>query len=835
MSRNRTLPIRFTPTLVPTLALAATVLCTATGAAQSTYQLPSKPLADIVDAPTTPRVSIGPGQEWMLLQEVPGLASIAELAERELRLAGSRISPRTFGPSRSRSSSGLGLIEISSGDPREVTGLPPSSPADPLVIENASWSPDGRRVAFTLLRGDRYEPWILDIATGAARRLADVRLNLTARLAPQWLPDSSGLLVAEVVGGGPPPERSLAPSGPVIEETAGRKAPARTYQDLLSDAHDEALFEHYYTAQLAIHSLDGTRTALGAPGIVWDAGPSPSGEYVLVETLHRPFSYQVPASRFPRRIEVLDRSGNRVHQVADLPLQDAVPMAFGSVPTGPRSVHWRADAPATLVWVEALDGGDAGAAAEERDRLFSLAAPFSSKPATLATLGLRYSGETWSEGDMAIVRSIWWKDRTLRVWKLTPSTGAKELLVERSYEDRYSDPGFPDTIRNEAGRPVLLTADGGNTLFLIGQGASPEGDRPFVDRLDLRSGETTRLFHSEAPYYELPVQVMKDGGDARWLLTRRESRDEPPNYFLRDLSSDAPPRRLTDFQHPTPQLANLDKELIWYQRNDGVELTGTLYLPPGWTPEQGPVPTVMWAYPREFKSADAASQVRDSPYRFDRVTYWSQLVWLTKGWAVLDDPALPIVGEEGEEPNDTYVEQLVAGARAAVDEVVRRGVADRERIAIGGHSYGAFMTANLLAHSDLFATGIARSGAYNRTLTPFGFQAEERSFWEAPEIYFAMSPFMHAHKIDEPILFIHGALDNNSGTFPMQSERMYAAVKGNGGTARLVMLPLESHGYRSRESLMHMLWEQEQWLEKWIGTESGSSGSTDESRAGAHR
>ena len=819
------------PTSVVLLALLLFAASATILQAQDGYRTPSQPLADIVDAPTTPRVSIGPGQEWMLLQDVPGLASIAALAEPELRLAGSRISPRTYGPSRSRPSSGLSLVEVASGAQRRVTGLPASSAASPLAIGNATWSPDGRRVAFTLLQGDRYEPWVLDTASASARRLADVRLNLTARVAPQWLPDSTGLLVAEVVAGEKPPERSLVPSGPVIEETAGRKAPARTYQDLLGDTHDEALFEHYFTAQLAIHSLDGTRTTLGAPGIVWDAGPSPSGQYILVETLHRPFSYQVPASRFPRRIEVLDRAGQPVHLVADLPLQDAVPMAFGSVPTGPRSVHWRADAPATLVWVEALDGGNAGIEADERDRLFALPAPFDGQRTTLATLGLRYSGETWGEGDLAVVREIWWKDRTLRVWKLQPSTGQKELMVERSYEDRYSDPGSPDTVRNEAGRPVLLTADNGHTLFLLGQGASPEGDRPFVDRLDLRSGETTRLFHSTAPHYELPVQVMKEGGNARWLLTRRESRNEPPNYFLRDLTGGAPPRQLTNFEHPTPQLANLDKELIKYQRADGVELTGTLYLPPGWTPEDGPVPTVMWAYPREFKSASAASQVRDSPYRFDRVNYWSQLVWLTKGWAVLDDPALPIVGEEGEEPNDTYVEQLVAGAKAAVDEVVRRGVADRERIAIGGHSYGAFMTANLLAHSDLFATGIARSGAYNRTLTPFGFQAEERSFWVAPKIYFAMSPFMHAHKIDEPILFIHGAMDNNSGTFPMQSERMYAAVKGNGGTARLVMLPLESHGYRSRESLMHMLWEQEQWLERFIGASETTGGASAESRA----
>ncbi len=816
------------------LATAGAGLLASPAAAQIDYQLPSQPITDIVDAATTPRVSVSPDYERLLLLEQPSLPPLSELAEPELKLAGMRISPRTFGPSRGRPASGLSIVDMATGEARNVTGLPSASAASPLVIENARWSPDARRVAFTLLAGDRIEPWVLDAATGVARQVAAVRLNLAARVAPQWMPDSRGLVVAEVIpGGAETPQAPRIPTGPIVEETAGRKAPARTYQDLLKDGRDEALFEHYFSAQLTLLGLDGTRTLLGSPGLVWDATPSPSGEMILVESLHRPFSYQVPASRFPRAIDVLDRTGKQVHRVADLPLHDAVPMAFGSVPTGPRSVHWRADAAATLVWVEALDGGDARAAADERDRMFTHAAPFNTEPKELATLGSRYAGEVWGENDQALITERWWQTRQVKVWSVTPSSGDAEVMFDRSYEDRYSDPGNPETVSNEAGRRVLLTSNGGQSLYLLGAGASPEGDRPFVDRYDVESRTTERLFHSAAPHYEQPVQLIPDGkGAVRWLLTRRESPSEPPNYFLRDLGDgnkrsknkpQAEPRQLTHFAHPTPQLTGLNKELIKYQRADGVELTGTLYTPPGWTKDQGPLPMVMWAYPREFKSAQAASQVRDSPYRFDRINYWSQLLWLTKGYAVLDNPALPIVGEADEEPNNTHVQQLVQGARAAVDEVVRRGVADRDRIAIGGHSYGAFMTANLLAHSDLFATGIARSGAYNRTLTPFGFQAEQRSFWKAPEIYFAMSPFMHAEKINEPILFIHGAADNNSGTFPMQSERMYAAVKGNGGTARLVMLPLESHGYRSRESLLHMLWEQESWLERWIESTDDSS------------
>ncbi|MEM8934417.1 MAG: prolyl oligopeptidase family serine peptidase, partial [Acidobacteriota bacterium] len=452
--------------------------------------------------------------------------------------------------------------------------------------------------------------------------------------------------------------------------------------------------------------------------------------------------------------------------------------------------------------------------AEIRDTVYLHAAPFDDEPTAMASLGLRYGGTMWGDGDLAIVTEWWWKTRQLRSWRIHPDRPGAEptLLQDRSYQDRYADPGNPTFTTNAFGRPVLLTDD--EAVFLIGNGASPEGDRPFLDRLDLASGETERLFHSAAPYYERPIRVLDVA--QKTVLTQRESVDEPPNYLVRDLDGDTS-RTLTDFAHPTPSLQGLQKELIQYEREDGVQLTATLYLPPGYDKEEdGPLPMVMWAYPREFKDAKAAGQVDDSPYRFDRVGWWSQLVWLTQGYAVLDDPKMPIVGEGDAEPNDTFREQLVSSASAAVDEVVRRGVADRERLAIGGHSYGAFMTANLLAHSDLFAAGIARSGAYNRTLTPFGFQAEERSLWEAPDVYFSMSPFMHAEKVDEPILLIHGEADNNAGTYPMQSERFFNALKGHGATARLVMLPYESHGYRARESILHMIWETNRWLDLYV-------------------
>jgi dipeptidyl aminopeptidase/acylaminoacyl peptidase len=800
------------PVLAITLAgagLAIPAVAATAPPADNAYRMPPRVLVDIIDAPLTPEVQLDPQREWLLIQDRSSLPLISELAERELRLGGFRFRPQNHGPSRGSYTTGLRLMRLSDLSERRVSGLPEGS-----RINNLQWSPDGSRLAFTNIRPDSVELWVAETATAEARRLAG-GLNLTASTQPGWLADSRTLVCTLVDPDlGPEPRASEVPEGPVIRESSGRAAPARTFQDLLKSASDEALFEHYLTSRVARVTLDGKVTPIGAPGLVTALSPSPDGRYLLVRSIHRPFSYLVPAERFPRKIEVWDLDGKAVRTVADLPLQEEIPISFDSVSTGPRAVSWREDAPATLFWVEALDGGDAGREAAERDRALLLAAPFQGEPAPLVTLGFRFSGVTWGNDRLALLSESWFKTRKTRTWIVQPGgRTAPALLFDRSSEDHYGDPGWSLTTLDARGRDVLRTADGGRTIFLLGDGASAEGDRPFLDALDLTTKKTRRLFRSEAPYYELPVDLLDAGG--KQLLQRRETVDQTPNYYVRDLAS-GKLRQLTRFPHPTPQLAGIRKELIRYQRADGVQLTATLFTPAGWKPADGPLPMLMWAYPQEFKSADAAGQVTDSPYRFARAGAGSPLVWLTLGYAVLDNPSLPIVGEGTTEPNDTYVQQLVASAQAAVDEVVRRGVADRRRIAIGGHSYGAFMTANLLAHSDLFAAGIAESGAYNRTLTPFGFQSEERDIWHAPEVYMQMSPFMYADKVKHPILLIHGQADNNSGTDPIQSERFFNALKGNGATARLVFLPLESHGYRGRESVLHGLAESYDWMEKYV-------------------
>ena len=790
--------------MVGTFAAAASPI-----AAQEPYRTPSPGLAALVDAPPTPAVVIAPTRDRMAILEEPGLPGIGDLARDEIRLAGLRIDPATNGPSRARFATSLGFQSTRGGAVTPVTGLP-----EDARVRSPRWSPDGAVLAFLVDTDERVELWVADASTGVARRLLDAAVNdAFYGSSVDWMPDASGLIVRLVLDGrGAPPAAPAAPPGPIVQDADGEEAAARTYQDLLTSTHDEAVFDYYATSRLVLAGLDGSVRDLAPARLYAENSVSPDGRYLLVEWMHRPFSYLVPAFRFPTAIRVLDLvTGETAHELADLPLAENVPTAFGSTRTGPRSVHWRADADATLAWVEALDEGDARAEVDDRDRLFTLEAPFSGEPTALITLPLRYGGVQWGNGDLAFVSESWFRDRHTRTYAIAPDApGEPRTIVDRSYEDRYSDPGNPMTVATGRGTNVLLIEDG--AVFLSGQGASEEGNRPFLRRMDVATGETTELFRSEEPYLETPVALL----DRETLLTRRESVTEPPNYFVRDLDG-GDVAAVTAFPHPYPELADVQKESIVYEREDGVQLTATMYLPAGYEPgSDAPLPGFVWAYPVEYKSADAAGQITDSPFQFNRISYWGAVPFVTLGYAVFDDASMPIIGEGDIEPNDSFVQQLVSSASAVIDEGVRRGVLDPDRVGVAGHSYGAFMTANLLAHSDLFRAGIARSGAYNRTLTPFGFQREERTYWEAPEIYFEMSPFMHANDVDEPLLLIHGAADNNSGTFPMQSERYFNALKGHGAVARLVMLPHESHGYRARESILHMLWEMETWLNTYV-------------------
>ncbi|MEW6736712.1 MAG: prolyl oligopeptidase family serine peptidase [Acidobacteriota bacterium] len=795
------------------LLLAGPVSAQEETSAQSVYRLPPKVIVDLVDAPLTPAVSLSPNREWMLLLKRASLAPISEFAQPELRLAGLRINPRTYGKSLAPYFIKMALLRIADQNEKQIGGLPENA-----RISNVQWSPDNRSIAFTLTTDTGIELWIADLQTYQARRLTAGRLNDVYYGSPfVWLSDSKSLVAKFVPDNlGPLPTMTMVPSGPIIQESLGKKAPSRIYPDLLKNPYDEALFEYYTSVQLARISLDGQYTLLGSPTQVTGFFPSPDSKYLLVYSTHRPYSYLVEPGFFPTKIEIWQSDGKLFRQMVDLPLRDDIPSStFNSAPKGPRTFGWRTDAPATLYWVEAQDGGDPNVKADIRDRVYMLSAPFNGTPITLASLELRFRSIDWGSDNVALINEFWVKTRKFRRWLVQPGspTNPPRLIFDINTEDHYNHPGNPVMQRAPNGDPLLLTTNNDKAIFLIGNGGSPQGDRPFLDKFDLETKKVERLWRCEAPYYELPVVLLDKTGTH--MLTSRESENEQPNYFLRDLNTNKL-EQLTHFSHPTAQLANIEKELIHYKRADGIDLTATLYLPAGYTTEKGPLPMVVWAYPEDFKSADAASQVTESPYRFNYIYWGGPLFLLTQGYAVLDHPKIPIIGEGDKAPNDTYIKQLIASAEAAVNEVVRRGVADPDKIAIAGHSYGAFMTTNLLAHTDLFRAGIARSGAYNRTLTPFGFQREERSLWEAPEVYFNMSPFNHAHKINEPILLIHGEADDNPGSFPIQSERLYQAIRGLGGIARLVILPYEKHSYRARESVLHVLWEMTEWLDKHV-------------------
>lgn len=823
------------------------------------YRMPPPNMASIVDAPPTPSISISPRRDRVLvLDRPPSNPPIEDLSREELKLGGLRIDPRRHARARLGHYVQARVVSLEDCPPKEgvgvvFTGLPPRA-----KLNFVSWSPGGTHVAMAVSQeldphgqGDEtMHLHVADVEDGVARKLPLTNLACVFE-EYKWI-DNQTLLAAVVSKPGTkPPERPRRPQGPRVDDWSqeeGRKAQARTYQDLLKDAHDEDLFEHFCTAQLVTVHVDAEDSShvkpLGEPKIYVRCDPSPDGKYAILEYIQKPFSYLVPCGRFPKTTELWSlEEGKRLKTIADLPLAEDIPVAFNSTRKGPRSVYWRPDKRAELYWVETQDGGDPAVEVSPRDIVYTLNPSLGEDvdPEILATFDLRFSGMLWGTDNLAIAYESWWKTRRSVSWTLSPGTrpAEKKILFDRSFEDSYSDPGAPIMRRNEMGMYVLVALENCTKLLLEGQGASPEGDCPFLDLYDLSTGEKERIWQSQTPPYLESLEALLSDGPGKAIekledismLKVRESPTDPPQFYVHSLK-DSAERQITDFPHPYPSLKELQKEIVRYKRDDGVDLQGTLYLPPGYdAARDGPLPCLFWAYPREFKSKDAAGQMRGSPYRFTGIGATSPILFLARKFAVFDGPTFPIIGEGDEmEPNDTYVEQLTASARAAVDEVVRRGVAKRGAIAVGGHSYGAFMTANLLAHCPgLFACGIARSGAYNRTLTPFGFQSEERTLWQAPETYMTMSPFMNVEKIKDPLLLIHGEDDNNSGTFPMQSERFYSALKGHGVPSRLVILPHESHGYRARESVMHVLWEMDTWLQKYCVTEvEGSSGPAQE-------
>ncbi len=827
--------------------------------AQQRYQEPPDAIRRILDAPPAATGNVSQDGKWIVIAATePAVTTIADMAEPTPYLAGRRFHPvasyrvDTVGirSMRLRPVTGADakIVPVPSGGriaqyawstdgrmmaytviDRALTmrvKLYATSTGSPVAVAAPGmrgklgipiWSHDGRYVAVTESTREGTALWVVNVAAHTARRVTPYSIN-TVTGGCDWLSLASELVCRmNVSSRGKAPAEDAAPRGPIVQESYGRAAPVRTTEYLLASPYDEKLFDYYFTNQLSLITPTGSSRNIGAPGIHTLADASPDGKWLLVRTVHRPYSYQVALNDFPERIEVWALDGRVARVVTDRPLTDNVSSARDAVESGLRVVSWRPDVAATLFTVEALDGGDARRQMPKHDRVSLIAAPFTTGPQTFLDLEMRYRGIEWMYPDIALVNEGLSRTAKLRTWLVNPSEpSSARVLFDRSSEDRYGDPGRLVRVYDAASdRLVPLRTADGQTFYLTGDGASPSGDRPFVDAIDLKTGNKHRIWQNTGEQYEYVASLTDPV--AQSFVTRSESPTVPPNFFRRDVASGTA-TKLTELTDPAPAFAGVTGRMITYTRADGVKLTATMYLPAGYTPAHGRLPFFFWAYPREFLSASAASEIRGSPYQFKRpvLPRDRQLLLLAAGYGVLDGPSMPIVAKDGKESNDSYVQQLVSSAKAAIDAIDSLGVGDRNRVGVGGHSYGAFMTANLLAHSTLFRAGVAESGAYNRTLTPFGFQAEPRTYWQAEDVYNTMSPFNFADKIKTPILLIHGMKDDNSGTFPIQSERMFAAIKGNGGTVRYVQLPLEPHPYTSSESVRHVLWETVTWLDRYV-------------------
>ena len=778
------------------------------------YQKPPQQILDLVDVPRAPFVQMDRRGEYMLLISRDSYKTISDLSEKELRLGGLRVNPKTNIGSRTTYYKNLQVKLVADKEVTQVAGLPENA-----RLANFIWSACQTKLAFTNTVETGVEIWVLAIKKAVATKLTEAVANANMNNPIRWFSDGNSLLVKLL-----PKDRealidsdAAVPTGPTISVSDGSKAQNRTYQDLLKNKTDEHNFEALSTSELYKVNLDGTKTLwLREKAMYRFIVFSPDGNYVRVTTLHRPFSYLVPYFRFPQVTKIYTKEGVLVQVVNEVPLVEDIPQGFMSVRKGRRDMQWRNDKAATLIWVEALDEGDAAKEVDFRDEMFELAAPFEDQPRTMLKTINRFYAVEWARDDLAIVQDYWWNTRNTKSYLFNPSDNTQELSVifDRNYQDEYSDPGLFVTKKNDFGKLVLDIQD--DYVFLTGEGHTEAGQFPFVDKMNLKTLEKERLYQStytdkvEQLFFPIDLKQGK-------FLVAIESPTDYPNYYIRNIFKKESLTQITAFENPFKSIQEVHKELIKYKREDGLELSGTLYLPVGYDREKKEkMPLIIWAYPKEFKDNNSAGQMTSNPNEFTYPYYGSMVYWVTQGYVVLDDASFPIVGEGDEEPNDTFQKQLISNAKAAIDAVDALGYIDRERVAIGGHSYGAFMTANLLSHSDLFAAGIARSGAYNRSLTPFGFQSEERNYWEAPKVYNEMSPFMHADKMKTPLLLIHGEADNNSGTYPLQSERYFNALKGLGATARLVILPKESHGYIAKESILHLLWEQHRWLEIYV-------------------
>ena len=777
------------------------------------YQKPPPEILELVDITLPPRVLIDENKNFMIYLYRNSYKSIDELSSPEIKLAGLRLNPNSNSRSRTNYYNNIMISKMDQIDKsaKQIKGLPKNP-----KLANIKWSPDQTKIAMTNTKEEGVELWYIDLEQLIAKKLTGPKLNASLGDVITWYQDSKNILTKFKLKNSPDiiDGEDVVPTGPIISSNDGKKAQNRTYQDLLKNEVDEKNFETLARSVLSKVSLKGKTKLLAKKNLYHEIDFSPDGKFILISIIQKPFSYLVPYYRFPMKYAIYSSKGKELTVLHEVPLIEDLPKGFMAVRTGPRNFSWRSDRPSNLIFVEALDGGNPETDIKYRDEIFEVGYPFKQNKVSLLKTINRFYRIDWCNDTLALGYDYWWNSRNTKTYIFSPSNTNKEpkIIIDRNYQDRYNDPGSFVKRRNFYGKSIL--AMNKQNLYLMGDGFRDDGQFPFIDQLNLESLKKVRLY--ESSFKDKKEDLLDFEAENNMILTRIESASEYPNYFFRDLKTESL-TKITDFENPFLSIMDVSKEVIEYKRSDGIDLSATLYLPKGYDiNKKQKLPMIMWAYPREFKDNKSASQITQNKNEFTFPYWGSPIYWLTRGYVVLDDVSFPIIGEGDNQPNDNFRKQLVDNASSAINRVYELGYIDKEKVAIGGHSYGAFMVANLLSHSKLFAAGIARSGAYNRTLTPFGFQSEERNYWEAPDTYYNMSPFMHAEKVKTPLLLIHGEEDNNSGTYPLQSERYFNALKGLGATTRLVMLPKESHSYRAKESIMHMLWEQDRWLERYV-------------------
>ncbi|MDB5120576.1 MAG: aminoacyl peptidase [Sphingobacteriales bacterium] len=766
------------------------------------YQKPSQTIIDLVDAPILPKAIFSSNGEWMLLLQPQGLISANEALKPEIKIAGLFIDPSINSVSVDTFYTDIKLKSVNKEEEYILTGLPES-----LLASEIRWSPDDSKIAFCNTTNSGIELWIADLRTFTAKRLTDQYLNKTVGNTYCWEPESKSLIAKFITADrGKVPPITAKISGPITFDNSAKLTSSTNNDNLNSAQYGKSEFSYYLISQLITVDMDGKTSNFYNSGIIKSFDFSPDGKYILIETIKK-YIPGVPINQLPYSAEILSSKGSVVKKIFDAPLADNLVNNYDAVPKGPRQIGWRTDKPASLYWIEAQDFGDPNLLVSLRDAIYTLDAPFKVNKIKIADCYLRFKSIIWNNDNLAIVTERWWKTRAERRVYIKPADPTFRInLVDRYFDDTYSDPGQLVITKNEYNRPSLLTEDA--NVFYIGYGGSVEGERPYLMKFNIETKITDTLFHSKAPYYERPLFF----NNKHFVITSREAIDSVPNYYrvkLPTLGS----KQLTDFSDPYPNLIGIKNQRLSYQRPDGVPINGILYLPASYTRAKGTLPLIVWACPKEYKTKTAAGTVKGSVYQFPKLDQNSPLYWLTKGYAVFDKMEMPIIGESQDEPYDTYLEQLRFNTEPAIKKLIENGIADPKRIAITGNDNGGDMAAVLLATTKLFTTGIAYNGIYNYTYSPFGFNSEQRTFWQVPELYSKLSALSLADKIKAPILLLSAINDLNE-TMSLQAYSFYTALKGNSVSTRLSVVPTNSKYELSRESILHILWEKERWLEK---------------------